>query len=166
MIIGLKSMKIDIGQHYMCNYCPKLEKLNPWPPKPLNIGIGQSFNSSGSTQSPKKTGPQQHYFWQFLLNLTKVMLLWVDSKYLSDFVNMKSELRKFSPCLVQFCNAVLQCRFAVQFWKAKKLVYIWSLFQSTQMFLCSVNCCKIQMGCKYCFSNFPLSGSLQKKGPV
>ena len=49
-------MKIGIGQHYMCNYCPKLKKLNPWPPKPLNIGIRQSFNSSGSTQSPKKNG--------------------------------------------------------------------------------------------------------------
>ena len=46
-------MKNDIGQHYMCNYCPKLEKLNPWPPKPLNIGIRQSFKSSGSIQSKK-----------------------------------------------------------------------------------------------------------------
>ena len=27
----------------MSNYCPKSKKLNPWPPKPLNIDIGQSF---------------------------------------------------------------------------------------------------------------------------
>ena len=29
VIIGLKSMKNDIGQHYLCNYCLKLKKLNP-----------------------------------------------------------------------------------------------------------------------------------------
>ena len=48
------SMTNYIGQHYLCNYCPKLEKLNPWPPKPLNIHIGQSFKSNRSIESTKK----------------------------------------------------------------------------------------------------------------
>ena len=43
MIIGQKSMENDIGRQYVSNYCPKSKKLNPWPPKPLNIDIGQSF---------------------------------------------------------------------------------------------------------------------------
>ena len=83
------------------------------------------------------------------------MLLCVDNKYLSDFVNMKSELRKFSPCLVQFCNAVLQCRFAMQFCNAG-LQYSFEkqrngsifgpYFNPPKCFLGSVNCCKFQMG--------------------
>ena len=64
-----------MGQHYMCNNCPKMKKLNPWPPKPLNIDIRQSLLSNRSIESPKKIPTQQHYFCQFLLNLTKVMLL-------------------------------------------------------------------------------------------
>ena len=48
-------MKNDIGQHYLCNYCPKLEKLNPWPPKPLNIHIGEFLFSNGTIESPKKS---------------------------------------------------------------------------------------------------------------
>ena len=39
----------------MCNYCPKLKKLDLWPPKPLNIDIGQSFNSNGSIETLKKS---------------------------------------------------------------------------------------------------------------
>ena len=72
-------MKIDIGQHYMCNYCPKLEKLNPWPPKPLNIGIGQSFNSSGSTQSPKKNGVTATLLLSNLANIDQ-KVLWKQRK--------------------------------------------------------------------------------------
>ena len=37
MINGQKSMENDIGRQYVSNYCPKSKKLNPWPPKPLNI---------------------------------------------------------------------------------------------------------------------------------
>ena len=48
-------MKNDIGQHYLCNYCLKLKKLNPWPPKPLNIDIGQSLYSSRYVESKKKS---------------------------------------------------------------------------------------------------------------
>ena len=54
MIIGQKIIENDIGQHYLCNYCPKLKKLNPSPPKPLNIDIGQSISSNGSIETPKK----------------------------------------------------------------------------------------------------------------
>ena len=39
----------------MSNYCPKSKKLNPWPPKPRNIDIGQSFPTSGSIESLKKS---------------------------------------------------------------------------------------------------------------
>ena len=39
-----------------------LKKLNPWPPKPPNVDIGQSFPTSGSIESLKKIVPQQHYF--------------------------------------------------------------------------------------------------------
>ena len=49
----------------ICNYYRKMNKLNPWPPKPLNIDIGQSFTTSGSIESFKKIVPQQHYFCQF-----------------------------------------------------------------------------------------------------
>ena len=52
VIIGQKSIENDIGQHYLCNYCPKLKKLNPSPPKPLNIDIGQSISSNGSIETP------------------------------------------------------------------------------------------------------------------
>ena len=60
MIIGQKSMEIDIGRQYVSNYCPKSKKLIPLPPKPLNIDIGQSFPT------------------EYLRKLTKVMLLWPD----------------------------------------------------------------------------------------
>ena len=36
-IIGQKSIENDIGQHYLFNYCPKLKKLDPSPPKPINM---------------------------------------------------------------------------------------------------------------------------------
>ena len=36
------------------DYCPKLKKLNPSTPKPLNIDIGQSLLSNGTIESPKK----------------------------------------------------------------------------------------------------------------
>ena len=52
VIIGQKSIENDTGQHYLCNYCPKLKKLNPSPPKPLNIDIGQSISSNGSIETP------------------------------------------------------------------------------------------------------------------
>ena len=55
MIIGQKSMEIDIGRQYVSNSCPKSKKINPWPPKPLNIDIGQSFPTSGSIESFKKS---------------------------------------------------------------------------------------------------------------
>ena len=55
MIIGQKSMEIDIGRQYVSNYCPKSKKINPWPPKPLNIDIGQSFPTIGSIESLKKS---------------------------------------------------------------------------------------------------------------
>ena len=51
VMIGLKIMENDIGRQYVSNYCPKSKKLNPWPPKPLNIDIGQSFPTSGSIES-------------------------------------------------------------------------------------------------------------------
>ena len=54
MIIGLKSIEIDVGQYYFCNYCPKLKKLNPSTPKPLNIDIGEALLSNGTIESPKK----------------------------------------------------------------------------------------------------------------
>ena len=54
MIIGQKSMENDIGRQYVSNYCPKSKKLNPWPPKQLNIDIGQSFPTSGYIESFKK----------------------------------------------------------------------------------------------------------------
>ena len=55
MIIGQKSTENNIGQQYVSNYCPKSKKLNPSPPKPLNIDIGQSFPTSGSIESFKKS---------------------------------------------------------------------------------------------------------------
>ena len=48
-------MENDIGRQYVSNYCPKSKNLNPWPPKPLNIDIGQSFPTSGSNESFKKS---------------------------------------------------------------------------------------------------------------
>ena len=48
-------MENDIERQYVSNYCPKSKKLNPWPPKPLNIDIGQSFPTSGSIESFKKS---------------------------------------------------------------------------------------------------------------
>ena len=54
MVIGLKSIKNDIGQRYFCNYCPKLKKLNPSTPKPLNIDIGEALLSNRTIESPKK----------------------------------------------------------------------------------------------------------------
>ena len=62
VVIGLKSIKNDIGQRYFYNCCPKLKKLDWWPPKPLNIDIGQSLFSNKTIESPKKIMPQQHYF--------------------------------------------------------------------------------------------------------
>ena len=56
MISGLKSIEIDIGLYYFCNYCPQLKKINPSTPKPLNIDIGQSLLSNGTIESPKKNG--------------------------------------------------------------------------------------------------------------
>ena len=49
--MGKKSMENDIGRQYVSNYCPKSKKLNPSPPKPLNIDIGQSFPTSRSIES-------------------------------------------------------------------------------------------------------------------
>ena len=55
-LAGQKSAKMDIGAHYFLNYSPKLENLDPSPPKPQNIDIGQSFDSNWTIESPKK-GP-------------------------------------------------------------------------------------------------------------
>ena len=58
--------------HYVSNYCTKSKKLNPWPPKPLNIDTGQSFPTIGSIESLKKIVPQQHYFCQFLFSIVSI----------------------------------------------------------------------------------------------
>ena len=54
-MIGQKNTENDIGRQYVSNYCPKSKKLNPSPPKPRNIDIGQSFPTSGSIESLKKS---------------------------------------------------------------------------------------------------------------
>ena len=51
VVLGLKSVKNGIGQHYICNYWPKLKKLNPWPLKHIDIDMGQSPLSNGSIES-------------------------------------------------------------------------------------------------------------------
>ena len=38
-LAGQKSAKLDIGTQYFLNYSPKLEKIDPIPPKPQNIDI-------------------------------------------------------------------------------------------------------------------------------
>ena len=71
VIIGLKSMENDIGRQYVSNYCPKLKKLNPSPPKPLNIDIGQSFPTSGSIESFKKSRSTATLLLSIFANIDK-----------------------------------------------------------------------------------------------
>ena len=66
MIIGLNCRENDIDQYYFCNYCPKLKKLNPSTPKPLNIDIGEALLSNGTIEIPKKKlGPSNITFVKF-----------------------------------------------------------------------------------------------------
>ena len=57
---------MDICPHYFLNYSPNLENLDTSPPKPQNIDIGQSFDSTGTIESKKKALPKQHYFGKIL----------------------------------------------------------------------------------------------------
>ena len=66
-----KSMENDIGRQYVSNYCPKSKKLNPWPPKPLNIDIGQSFPTSGSIESFKKSRSTATLLLSIFANIDK-----------------------------------------------------------------------------------------------
>ena len=66
---------MDIYAQYFLNYSPKLENIDPVPPKPQNTDIWQSFDSNGTVESPKKALPEQYYFGDFLQNLAKVISL-------------------------------------------------------------------------------------------
>ena len=56
----------------MSNYCPKSKKLNPWPSKPLNIDIGQSFPTSGSIESLKKSRATATLLLSIFANIDKI----------------------------------------------------------------------------------------------
>ena len=71
MIIGQKNTENDIGRQYVSNYCPKSKKLNPSPPKPRNIDIGQSFPTSGSIESLKKSGAKATLLLSIFANIDK-----------------------------------------------------------------------------------------------
>ena len=56
----------------ICNYYPKMKKLNQWPPKPLNIDIGQSFllREVAQCQKNSKTAAGVKKKWQLLEKYT------------------------------------------------------------------------------------------------
>ena len=64
-------MENDIGRQYVSNYCPKSKKLIPLPPKPLNIDIGQSFPTSGSIESLKKSRATATLLLSIFANIDK-----------------------------------------------------------------------------------------------
>ena len=85
-------MENDIGRQYVSNYCPKSKKLNPWPPKPLNIDIGQSFPTSGSIESFKKSRATATLLLSIFANIDKSNVaverlflgVWMDPLLLND----------------------------------------------------------------------------------
>ena len=92
-------MENDIGRQYVSNYCPKLKKLNPSPPKPLNIDKGQSLLSNGTVESPKKSGARATLLLLHLANLNWCLVVtpgyeWSDCHALF-YLNFVSFMDKF-----------------------------------------------------------------------
>ena len=66
---------ITIYSIYMCNLIavilPQTEKARPVTPKPLNIDIGQSFESNGSIETLKKSPYTATLLSSFFTNIGK-----------------------------------------------------------------------------------------------
>ena len=75
------------GQHKLCNFCPRLKKLNWSPPKPSNMDIRQSFFSNKTIESPKKSHASATLLLSNLAPPATLFYSWICEIYWNEIVN-------------------------------------------------------------------------------